>query len=145
MSRYLADEQLWQFKPVYSLITADEFLGIDPFMPKDIEVTKQGRNNYTIKGSYGIDIFTNHKFTLLVNNELITYDRVESIPEKFDNVISYAPDSTHDITFTYKFKHQGQEFNYTHWVHHDMCVWEEFLPELLKRETNGGWAHASSN
>lgn len=140
MNRDLANERVWQFRPIHFDVDADEFVSVTPFMPKDITVS-----NNSVSGAYGIDTFPNHKFTLLVNGVLTVYTTVESIPEHFDNVISFAPDDTHDITFTYIFKKDGKEFAYSHWVHHDMEIWERFLPELMKRETNGGWSHASSN
>ncbi len=138
MNRHLADKQLWQFTPVWETVNADEFVSVSPFRPSNIHV---GLANgiMVIRGNYGIDLFPNHKFTLLVDGEIKEYYNVEDIPEKFDNVIKYEPDSTHDITFTYTFKRDGKEFNVIHWVHHDMKVWEVFLPELIKRETNRGW------
>lgn len=144
MNREQANERLWQFKPVLTQINADEFVGVTPFQPCEITVTKQD-GNYIIQGSYGIDIFPNHKFTLLVNGKLVTYTCLEDIPFEFDNVINFAPDDTHDITFTYTFKQHGELIKYTHWVHHDMSPWEKILPELVARETNGGWNRARSN
>ena len=144
MNRESANERLWQYKPVQFAIEADEFLGVTPFQPADIEIRKQG-THYVIEGFYGIDLFPNHKFTLLVNGKLETYTRLEDIPFEFDNVINFAPDDTHDITFCYRFCKQGAEFEYTHWIHHDMSPWEKLLPELVARETNGGWNRARSN
>lgn len=144
MSREQANERLWQFKPVRSAVEADEFVGITPFHPADIEVHQQG-SYWVIEGMYGIDIFPNHKFVLRVNGKLETYTRLEDIPFEFDNVINFAPDDTHDITFCYRFRKQGDEFEYTHWIHHDMSPWEKLLPELIARETNGGWNRARSN
>ena len=143
MNRQLADERLWQFRPVYFEIDADALVSIEPFKPNDI-IVKLHNDKMIIQGAYGIDIFPDHKFTLLVNGKLVVYTNIEDIPKEFDNVISYAPDDTHDITFTYKFIREGKEFTYSHWVHHDMEIWERFLPELMKRETNGGWNRASS-
>lgn len=144
MNRDLADERLWQFRDIEFSIPADELISVEPFKPKDINI-EQRNKSFVIQGQYGVDIFPNHKFVLLVNGELIEYNKVEELPTNFDNVIKYAPDDTHDITFTYTFKRNGKEFKYTHWVHHDMGIWEKFLPELIKRETNGGHKNASSN
>lgn len=144
MNRELADERLWQYRPIRFAVEASEFLGVRPFHPADIEVRQQG-SYWIIEGSYGADIFPNHKFTLLVNGKLETYTRLEDIPFEFDNVINFAPDDTHDITFYYRFRQQDREFEHTHWIHHDMSPWEKILPELVAKETNGGWNRASSN
>ena len=144
MNRELADERLWQYKPIRFAVEADEFIGVVPFQPYNIDVSKQD-NQYVIQGNYGIDIFSNHKFTLLVNGKAETYTRLEDIPFEFDNVINFAPDDTHDITFTYTFKQLGNLIKYTHWVHHDMSPWEKILSELIAKETNGGWNRARSN
>lgn len=143
MNRTLANERLWQFKPVHFEIDADELVSVDPFIPDDINIfTHKGK--IIIDGTYGIDIFPNHQFEILVKGQQVIFTKLEDIPLAFDNVIRYQPDDTHDITFTYTLKKDGVEFKYTHWIHHDMEPWERLLPELLKRETNGGW-NASSN
>lgn len=144
MNREQADQQIWQFKPIYFEIYADQLINVDPFIPSDINIVVK-HNKVILQGNYGIDIFRNHRFVILVNGIINTYTKVEDIPSVIDNVIGYYPDDTHDITFTYTFSKNNQEFTYTHWVHHDMSRWETFLPELMKRETNGGWAYASSN
>lgn len=144
MNKEQANEQVWQFKSIEFLVSADELVTVDPFKPADIIVTKT-KKGIKISGRYGVDIFPNHQFTLLVDGKLKEYTRVEELPETFDNVINYAPDPTHDITFTYTFKKNGKEFKYIHWVHHDMAIWEKFLVELMRRETDGGRKNASSN
>lgn len=138
MNRDLANEQVWQFTPLWFVVDATEFIAVTPFNAQTIKVGIVN-GQMVIYGTYGIDIFPNHKFTLLVDGGIKEYYAVEDIPEHFDNVIKYEPDDTHDITFTYTFSKDGKEFNYTHWVHHDMIIWETFLPELMNRETNGGW------
>ena len=144
MNRHTANERIWQFRPIYFEVAADTLVSVDPFKPKDISVfSKNGK--MVVQGSYGVDIFSNHKFTLLVNGQPVVYSNIDEIPLEFDNVISFAPDDTHDITFTYTFSKHSDQFTYSHWVHHDMAIWERFLPELMKRETNGGWKYASSN
>ena len=65
----------------------------------------------------------NNEFVILLNGELKTYTKYEDIPEKFDNVIKFAP-------ATPKPPH-------THEQHDEMDSWNDKLKELLKRETNG--------
>ncbi len=120
------------------LIEADELVSVTPFLPADITVIKQ-EDGVLLHGHYGLDLFPNHKFLVRIDGELKEYNTTESIPLEFDNVVDYSPDSTHDITFTYTFKKDNIQFTLDHWVHHDMSVWERYLPELLLRETNGGW------
>lgn len=144
MNRHLANEQIWQFTPVWSEVDADDFVSVTPFKPKDITIT-QSDGVFAIHGTYGIDIFTNHRFIILVNGRLVEFNHADDIPQEFDNIIEYRPDDTHDITFTYNFVKNGKSFKYTHWIHHDMIVWEKFLQDLMLRETNGGWKRASSN
>lgn len=138
------DKRVWQFKKVYYEVDADEFVSADPFIPQDLSITISN-GKAVFDGAYGVDVFSNHRFKLLVNEELIVYTKVKDIPEKFDNLIEYFPDDTHDKTFRYTFKKDGKEFVYTHWVHHDMDVWLEFLPELMKREQKRGSYFASRN
>ena len=138
MKKELANERVWQFRPFKFTVDADSLVAISPTIPKDVFIDIQD-GIATIEGCYGIDTFANHKFVILLNGKLETFTRYKDIPETFDNLIKFAPDDTHDITFTYTFKKDGKKFKYTHWVHHDMQPWVDILPMLIKRENNGGW------
>ena len=131
------NEKLFQYAPILFEIDADEFVSVEPFMPHDISVTVQD-NTATITGMYGIDIFSNHKFKLLVNGKFIVYTKLSDIPDTFNNIISFMPDDTHDKTFTFTFKKNDIKFTYTHWIHHVMEGWVDILQALIKRETNAG-------
>ncbi len=136
--RWAADERLWQFKPIRVEVDADRFVGVQPFLPSGIRVNKQG-DAFVIEGEYGLDLFPNHRFEILIDGELRVFTRVADIPEQIDNVIGFHPDDTHDITLTYTFEKGGKPFTHTQWIHHDMDPWIPALQELLARETNGGW------
>lgn len=68
-----------------------------------------------------------HRFVILVDGELRTYDSVESIPAVIDNVIEFSP--------------HFPEGPHTDEQHHDISQWNDVLKELLTRERK----HASSN
>lgn len=66
-----------------------------------------------------------HKFVILLDGELRTYDKFEDIPLEFDNVIEFLPE----------FKagpHTDEE-------HEELDLWDDKLQELMRRE------RASSN
>ena len=143
MNRDQADHQIFQYRPVQATVSADAFVGVEPFFPAGISLSwTNGR--CTIEGSYGIDTFPEHRFVLLVNGNLRTFHRWADLPDEFDNVIEFAPDTTHDRTFIYTFLLDGVAVTHSHWVHHDMAPWEDRLRELVARENNGGW-NASSH
>ena len=145
MGRDSADHQLWQHRPVEVVVQADSFVGVTPYLPADLVVSDRG-GSFAITGTYGMDTFRNDRFVLLVNGELRTFVDWNHIPQEFDNVIEFAPDDTHDLTFCFTFVKDGVSFTHTHWVHHDMEPWQGRLRELLARETNGGWnARSDSN
>ena len=62
-----------------------------------------------------------HKFVILLNNELVTYNKYEDIPDSFDNVISFLP--------------EVPEGPHTEEQHSEIESWNDKLKELLKRET----------
>lgn len=64
-----------------------------------------------------------HKFVILNNSILETYDNFDNIPEKFDNLIKFLP--------------EVPDAPHTHDQHSEIEMWHEKLKELLKRETNG--------
>jgi hypothetical protein len=136
-----ADHQLWQYADVRVEVEADAYVGVEPFLPQGVRVERvDGR--FVIAGAYGADLFTDHRFTILVDGVQRVYTSLDDIPERFDNVIHFAPDATHDITFVYTFERGGQRFAHSHWIHHDMEPWNGILRSLLTRETNGGWTYA---
>lgn len=143
MDRNEADHCFWQYKPVQVEVFADSFLSVSPYLPADIRVEEDG-DNFVISGNYGVDAFREDRFVLLVDGQLRTFHRWGDIPERFDNVIEFAPDAAHDLTFLFTFERGGERFIHSHWIHHDMEPWQDRLRELIARETNGGW-NASSH
>ena len=63
-----------------------------------------------------------HEFILLIDGELKTFTEYDDIPEKFDNVIKFLPDVSHE-----EVDHSGEN-----------NIWNDRLQELIKRETNAG-------
>lgn len=63
-----------------------------------------------------------HKFVILKDGVLETYNKYEDIPESFDNVIQFLPDIP--------------DGPHTHEQHELIESWNNKLKELLKRETN---------
>jgi len=61
-----------------------------------------------------------HEFILLIDGELKTFTDYDDIPEKFDNVIKFLPDVSHE-----EVDHSGEN-----------NIWNDRLQELIKRETN---------
>ena len=62
-----------------------------------------------------------HRFVILRNDILETYDKYEDIPESFDNVIEFfvdVPPGPH-----------------THEQHEEIDSWGDKLKELMKRQT----------
>ena len=64
-----------------------------------------------------------HEFVILLDGKLKTYTKYEKIPQRFDNVIKFAP--------------KVPDPPHTHEQHEEIDSWNERLKELLKRETNG--------
>jgi predicted alternative tryptophan synthase beta-subunit len=62
-----------------------------------------------------------HKFVILLNNKLVTYNKYEDIPDSFYNVISFLP--------------EVPEAPHTEEQHLEIESWNDKLKELLKRET----------
>lgn len=62
-----------------------------------------------------------HKFVILLNGELRTYNRFEDIPLLFNNLIEFRPSVS--------------EGPHTEEEHAQMETWNLKLQELLKRET----------
>lgn len=138
MNRHLADYRLWQFSNFLYQFPAEKLVSVAPFCPENVNIDIKN-NIATISGYYGIDLFKNHEFVILLHNELKTYTTIKDIPLIFDNLIKFKPDDTHDITITYTFELNNTKFDHTHWIHHDMEIWEDVLKELISRENNGGW------
>ena len=59
-------------------------------------------------------------FQFLVNGKLISYDKYEDIPEKFDHVIRFIPDVPEE-------PHTDEE-------HAELAVWNTRLQKLLEKE-----------
>lgn len=68
-----------------------------------------------------------HRFVILVDGILKTYNEYDSIPDSFDNVIEFRPCVSPG-------PHTDEQ-------HEEIEQWNERLRELIKRERN----HASSN
>jgi len=60
------------------------------------------------------------EFQFIVNGELITYDKYEDIPEKFEHVIKFIPDIP-------KEPHTEEE-------HDELSLWNERLQKLMEKE-----------
>jgi hypothetical protein len=68
-----------------------------------------------------------HKFVILLNGNLVTYNKYEDIPDSFDNVISFLPEMPNE-------PHTNEQ-------HEEIDQWNDKLKELLKKEKG----NASSN
>ena len=60
------------------------------------------------------------EFQFIVNGELVTFNRYEDIPEKFEHVIRFIPDVPEE-------PHTGEE-------HAELAVWNTRLQKLLEKE-----------
>ncbi len=60
------------------------------------------------------------EFQFIVNGELVTFDKYEDIPEKFEHVIKYLPDFISG-------PHTEKE-------HEEMAKWNTRLQELMEKE-----------
>ena len=60
------------------------------------------------------------EFQFIVNGELITYDKYEDIPEKFEHVIKFIPDIPEE-------PHTEEE-------HDELSLWNERLQQLMEKE-----------
>lgn len=61
-----------------------------------------------------------HEFVIMIDGKLVTFDRYEDIPEKFENVIKflpYCPPGPH-----------------TEEQHEEIDKWNDKLQELMRRE-----------
>ena len=65
------------------------------------------------------------EFQLIVNGELVTYDKYEDIPAEFDNLIKFAPDMLEP---------EGEDGHHTDEQHEQMSVWNVRLQELMEKE-----------
>ena len=65
------------------------------------------------------------EFQMIVDGELVLYDKYEDIPEKFDHVIRFIPDIPPEP--------------HTEDDHDEMALWNTRLQELMEKE------RASSN
>ena len=62
-----------------------------------------------------------HKFVILINGKLHTYENYEDIPEIFDHVIEFKP-------------HVPLAEFHTEEDHNEISEWNNKLQELMKRE-----------
>ena len=62
-----------------------------------------------------------HKFVLIVDGVLKTYDKYEDIPETFNRVVEFLPEIP--------------DGPHTDEQHEEMEKWTEKLKDLIKRET----------
>ena len=60
------------------------------------------------------------EFQFIVNGELITYDKYEDIPEKFEHIIKFIPDIPEE-------PHTEEE-------HDELSLWNERLQKLMEKE-----------
>ena len=60
------------------------------------------------------------EFQFIVNGELITYDKYEDRPEKFEHVIKFIPDIPEE-------PHTEEE-------HDELSLWNERLQKLMEKE-----------
>ena len=60
------------------------------------------------------------EFQFIVNGELITYNKYEDIPEKFEHVIKFIPDIPEE-------PHTEEE-------HDELSLWNERLQKLMEKE-----------
>ena len=64
---------------------------------------------------------TKHRFKVRIGKEIISYENYEDIPEKFDNMILFAP--------------AIPEAPHTEEQHAEIESWMEKFVDVLKRET----------
>ena len=60
------------------------------------------------------------EFQFIVNGELVTYDKYEDVPEKFEHVIKFLPDPIPE-------EHTEED-------HAEMVLWNDRLQELMEKE-----------
>ena len=63
-----------------------------------------------------------HKFVIMVNGELITYNSYEDIPDDFDHVIEFVPEIPNGP--------------HTEEQHEEIEQWNGRLQELMQKERN---------
>lgn len=71
-----------------------------------------------------------HKFVLIVNGKLETYNNFEDIPENFDHVIEFIPEIP--------------DGPHTDEQHEEIEQWNQRLRQLMEKE-NARYNNASSN
>ena len=87
-----ADRSCGSTAPVRVEVEADAFVGVTPYLPRDLVVRDAGGGRFVIAGTYGFDTFRDDTFVLLIDGQPRTFRRWEDIPEVFDNVIHSTPD-----------------------------------------------------
>jgi hypothetical protein len=65
------------------------------------------------------------EYQFIVNEELVTYDKYEDIPETFEHVIKFMPDIPEPA---------GEDGNHTDEQHEAMGIWNTRLQELMEKE-----------
>ena len=75
-----ADHQLTQHRPVRVEVPADAFLGVRPYLPRDLTV-EAAEGGFVIEGCYGFDTFRSDRFLLLVDGQqrVFHHQRVLSV------------------------------------------------------------------
>ena len=63
-----------------------------------------------------------HKFVIMVNGELVTYNRYEDIPDHFDHVIEFVPEIPNGP--------------HTEEQHEEIEKWNHRLQNLIQKENN---------
>jgi hypothetical protein len=122
----------------------------DKVTPSGITVanTSSGGNvKFTITGSYGDDIATNHEFYVKIGRNFTTYYTYPELQAAtFDHIIKFAPDSSHHKIAVYKFrKTSNVEISsvftetitteeYTHYIHMDPSAWPARLQAIVAIE-----------
>jgi len=63
-----------------------------------------------------------HKFVIMVNGELVTYNKYEDIPDDFDHVIEFIPDIP--------------DGPHTEDQHNELSKWNDRLKCLIEKENS---------
>jgi hypothetical protein len=121
----------------------------DKVRPSGIIVTNTSTSNviFTITGSYGDDIATNHEFYVKTGRDFTTYYTYPELQAAtFDHIIKFTPDSSHHKIAVYKFrKTSNVEISsvftetvtteeYTHYIHMDPSAWPGRLQAIVAIE-----------
>lgn len=141
--------EVWQFETVNEVISFQnaqnvELISVEPFLPSDISVstTSVGGNiNFIITGFYGEDLAVDHQFMVRTGDSFVTYTSYNNlISSKFDNIIKFKPDPSHNKIISYTLSVQDSitqavtQNTYTQYVHMDHSRWNERLKAALKFE-----------